>query len=74
MSDDVYRVVFKGLVASGHDMAAVRVAVGRLLRCDNSALIRLFSGEPVVIKGNLDQATAQKCRRTFEKNRSLVPD
>lgn len=60
MSDDLFEVSFAGVVRDGEDPAEVRAKVGKMFNADEAKLAQLFSGKRIIIKKNIDQATAAK--------------
>ena len=63
---NTFEVVFSGEVLDGYDPAETRAKVGKLFNADEAKIARLFSGNSVVIKKNLDQATANKYVGAFK--------
>ncbi len=59
------KVIFRGEIAPDHAEADVRSALARRLRLSPEKVDALFTGKPVVIKRDIDDATAEKIRRTF---------
>jgi len=64
---NTFEVVFKGEVIEGNDVAATRANIGKLFNADEAKIERLFSGSSVVIKKELDEATANKYIGAFKK-------
>ncbi len=60
MSDQLFEVAFSGKVSDGANPDEVRVRVGKMFNADEAKLAQLFSGKRIVIKKNIDQATASK--------------
>lgn len=71
MSDNVYEVAFSGKVVEGADLEQVKQAVGKLFKADAARLEQLFSGKRVVIKKNIDLATAKKYQAVLNKAQAL---
>lgn len=63
----LYNVVFSGETVAGADPAAVKSNVGRLFRVEGPTLDRLFSGQSVILKKGIDQATAMKIRAAMKQ-------
>ncbi|MDH5517777.1 MAG: hypothetical protein OEY36_08150 [Gammaproteobacteria bacterium] len=63
---NTFEVVFKGEIIDGFDTAETRQKIGKLFNADEAKINRLFSGNNVVIKKNLDQATANKYITAFK--------
>lgn len=64
---NTFEVVFNGEVIDGHDVAETRANIGKLFKADAAKIERLFSGNSVVIKKDLDEATANKYIGAFKK-------
>jgi len=60
MSEELFEVAFSGEIAEGADLAQVKAKVGAMFKADEAKLAHLFSGKRMVIKKNIDQATANK--------------
>ncbi len=60
MSDELFEVAFSGEIAEGAELEQVKAKVGAMFKADATKLAHLFSGKRVVIKKNIDQATANK--------------
>lgn len=60
MSDELFEVAFSGQIVEGADLAQVKARVAAMFKADASKLAHLFSGKRMVIKKNIDQATANK--------------
>ena len=60
MSDQLYEVAFSGQISEGADLDDVKAKVAKMFNADDAKLALLFSGKRVVIKKNIDQATAAK--------------
>jgi hypothetical protein len=60
MSDQLYEVAFSGQISEGADLDNVKAKVAKMFNADDAKLALLFSGKRVVIKKNIDQATAAK--------------
>jgi len=63
---NTFEVVFNGEVLDGFDAAETRAKIGKLFNADEAKIARLFSGNSVVIKKNLDEATANKYIGAFK--------
>ena len=66
-----FNLVFEGKIAPGQEEGAVKAALMKLLKTDDSGVERLFSGSTVTIKKDLDQATAAKFQQAFETTGAL---
>jgi len=60
MSEELYEVAFSGGILEGADIEQVKAKIGAMFKADAAKLSHLFSGKRVVIKKNIDQATANK--------------
>lgn len=60
MSDELFEVAFSGQIKEGADLEQVKAKVGAMFKADASKLAHLFSGKRMVIKKNINQATANK--------------
>jgi len=67
MSDMVFNIVFRGEIVHGADLAAVKTNVGNLFKANEQVLARLFSGEAIAIKKNVDKAGAMKYRALMKQ-------
>ena len=67
MTDARYHIVFSGQLVAGSDRATVEANLGRMLKVEGERLQALFSGRPVVLKKNADQATAMKLRAMLKQ-------
>ncbi len=67
MSDELYEVSFAGVIRDGEDPAEVRAKVGKMFNADDAKLAQLFSGKRIVIKKNIDEATAAKYRTALTR-------
>ena len=67
MSDARFHVVFAGQLVKGADPATVKANLGRLFKMDAAKVDKLFSGQPVVLKKDADQATAMKFRAALKQ-------
>ena len=64
---NTYTIVFKGEILDGADSSAVQQKVAAMFKADAAKLAALFSGKPVAIKKNVDEATANKFVAAFAK-------
>lgn len=67
MSDELFEVAFAGEISDGADLEQVKAKVGAMFKADAAKLAHLFSGKRVVIKKNIDQATANKYKAALNK-------
>jgi len=66
MSDELYEVAFSGQIKSGADLAQVKIKVAAMFKADDTKLAHLFSGQRMVIKKNINQATAKKYQTALD--------
>jgi uncharacterized protein YbjQ (UPF0145 family) len=62
---DRYSVIFEGRLMPGKQMETVKQRLKSALKIDDQGIARLFTGSPVAIRKNTDQATAEKYRHVF---------
>ena len=67
MSDQLFEVAFSGQVSDGKNPDEVRAKVGKMFNADEAKLAQLFSGKRIVIKKNIDQATAAKYKTALHR-------
>lgn len=66
MSQELYKVVFKGEVAPDKSVAEVKQALASLMQARVFQLETLFSGQPIVVKKNLSHDIALKYVMAFQ--------
>ena len=67
MSDQLFEVAFSGQISEGANPDEVKARVGKMFNADETKLAQLFSGRRVVIKKNIDQATAAKYKTALNR-------
>jgi hypothetical protein len=67
MSDQLFEVAFSGQIIEGADLEEVKARVGKMFNADDAKLAQLFSGKRIVIKKNIDQATAAKYKTALNR-------
>ncbi len=67
MSDQLFEVAFSGQISEGANADEVRAKLGKMFNADDAKLDQLFSGKRIVIKKNIDQATAAKYRTALNR-------
>ena len=72
MSIETYHVYFSGQIMKDRDPAEVRKKIGQLFKVEGDKLERLFSGQPVAIKKDVDMEQAVKYRVAFREAGALV--
>lgn len=68
----LFNVVFAGEIVAGADPSTVKANVGRLFKVDDAMLGKLFSGQRVALKKNVDQAVAMKMRAAMKQAGAIV--
>jgi hypothetical protein len=72
MPAQLFDIFFSGKIIEGHDPAEVKERIRRIFNAQDDQLQRLFSGEPVRIKGGADEEEASKYRVKFRDAGALV--
>jgi hypothetical protein len=67
MSDQLFEVAFSGKISAGANMGEVKARVAKMFNADNAKLAQLFSGKRIVIKKNIDRATAVKYKTALNR-------
>ena len=67
MSDQLYEVAFSGQIGEGANLDEVKAKVAKMFNADDAKLAQLFSGKRVVIKKNIDKATAAKYQSALNR-------
>jgi len=67
MSQDKYRVVFKGEIQEGASPEKVKPKLAKILKLSDEKAAKLFSGKPIVIKKNASEETCNKIQAAFKK-------
>ena len=67
MSDQLFEVAFSGQISTGADLDEVKARVAKMFNADDAKLAKLFSGKRIVIKKNIDQATALKYKTALNQ-------
>jgi hypothetical protein len=65
--DEKYRLVFRGEILEGQHRAVVKRRLSELMELSDAQLENLFSGDPVVIKRDVDKSTAAKYQTLFKQ-------
>jgi len=60
-----FDIIFSGKLINGADILEVKESLRQLFKLDASAVEKLFAGNPVVIKTNIDRATASKYQQAI---------
>ena len=67
MSEQLFEVAFSGKLLEGADPDQVKSRVGKMFNADAAKVAQLFSGKRIVIKKNIDQATAAKYKTALNR-------
>lgn len=67
-----YEIAFSGQVLPGAPLEQVQANLARLFQADAQRIAQLFSGRRIVLKSDLDAATAEKYRATLERAGAMV--
>ena len=68
---EVYRIVFQGECFDDCDPKAVKKALSGILKIKNKKLDRLFSGQRVIVKKNIDHKAAVHFQNIFKSSGAL---
>jgi len=71
MAEGDFQVVFRGELTGERSGDEVRQQLADLFRMPEEKVAALFSGKPIVVKRNLDEATARKFEAAFRKAGAL---
>lgn len=72
MSAPEFDIIFRGDIVFGHQLAEVKVKLQQLFKTDAAKVDALFTGRPIPLKRNLDEATANKYRDALIKAGAMV--
>lgn len=72
MSNSGFDIIFRGDIVFGHQLAEVKLKLQQLFKADAAKIDSLFTGRPVPLKRNLDEATANKYRDALIKAGAMV--
>jgi len=72
MSEACYEVIFRGDVLAGQPVVEVKQRLGQLFNADAARIDQMFSGKPVVVKRNVDLATAERYQSSLLTAGALV--
>lgn len=67
MSEQLFEVAFSGQISEGANPEEVKARVGKMFNADEAKVAQLFSGKRIVIKKNIDQATAGKYKTALNR-------
>ena len=65
--DGMYQLVFSGELLKGQHRGVVKRRLKELLDLSEAQVEKLFTGEPAIVKRNIDEATAKKYQEEFKK-------
>lgn len=72
MSAPDFDIIFRGDIVFGHQLAEVKATLQQLFKTDAAKIDALFTGRPIPLKRNLDEATAKKYRDALIKAGAMV--
>ncbi len=72
MADELFNVVFRGDILPGYNLVDVKARFAQLFKMDVAKAEGFFSGKPLVLKANCDQATAAKFKAVLEQAGAMV--
>lgn len=67
MADSLFDIVFRGDIIMGHSLQDVKARLAQLFKVDAAKVEVLFSGGVVILKRNVDAATAEKYKAVLTK-------
>jgi len=67
MQPETFDVIFRGDIVLGHALDQVKSRLQKLFKVDAQKIDALFTGRPVILKRNLDPATAEKYRKVLQQ-------
>ena len=67
MSEQLFEIAFSGKLMEGVNPDEVRAKVGKMFNADEAKIAQLFSGKRIVIKKNIDRATAAKYKTALNR-------
>lgn len=67
MAEGQFEVVFRGEITGDQPVEAVKQHLATLFRMPAERVEALFSGKPIVVKKNIDEATARKLEQAFQR-------
>jgi len=71
MADQRYQVVFRGEIARGTGIEAVKANLAKLFKTDDARIAHLFSGKAIVLKKGLSREDGERYRALIEKAGAL---
>ena len=67
MQETLYKLIFEGNIQPGHKDKAVRKNLKTLFKADKAKMVRLFSGDPVIIRKNLSEEKIRQYEKAMVK-------
>ncbi|KPA18941.1 membrane protein containing TM2 domain protein [Candidatus Magnetomorum sp. HK-1] len=67
MSQEKYRVIFKGKISESANQDEVKKKLAKILKMTDEKAEKLFSGKPIIIKKNADLEACKKIKAVFKK-------
>ncbi|MFW5969322.1 MAG: hypothetical protein ACOCP9_01650 [Halofilum sp. (in: g-proteobacteria)] len=67
MAEGEFQVVFRGEITGDQPVEVVKQQLANLFRMTPERVEALFSGKPVVVKKNIDEATARRLEQAFRR-------
>jgi hypothetical protein len=65
MADERFDLSYTGLIAPGADPERARERLSAIFKLSDKGAERLFTGKPVIVKRNVDGATAEQFEKVF---------
>lgn len=65
--DERYRLIYRGEILDGQHRAVVKRRLTELLKLGDAQVEKLFAGQPVVLKRDVDRDTAARYQALFKK-------
>ncbi len=72
MADERFDLSYKGLIAPGADAEHARQRLTAIFKLTDKGGERLFTGKPVIVKRNVDAATAAKLEKVFAQAGAIL--
>lgn len=67
MSEQRYKIIFRGEIAYGYTIDEVKANLRELCRYDQPTLEKLFSGNATILKSKIDETTARKYKAALDR-------
>ena len=71
MAEGSYQVIFSGRIIDGAELDMVKHNVARVFNLDAERVEKLFCGRRLILKKQIDQATAEKYQTTMQRAGAL---